>query len=343
MKGNLVKKLAIGTFICASAFYAGWTYTHTKQPVAPIKHDNNIVAPMGYDFTNANEANEQLIRFPTSIPGASRVDKYLTPDAQKILVHVRQIHLGKNDTDEDLQITKEVQTNMYKILDYLRKDTEILVNTENVNSDDIGHEDWEHREAIVNGTGHDFITDKIIRLENHLKENTNLEDKISIENLLNEFRKFDSIQKYGALKTGVPIYNAVKQLAKEGKLIRLRGETTGKRPTHNEALRLGRIKTEKGDSIDSDIYITLMCENREDTLLNLIVRDRNMISYTNFGGGHAWGGLYSCGKEYMKSIDRLDRLSVKDNIFDWNKKNPDEKISLIEITPLSYDKNKIRI
>ena len=70
-------------------------------------------------------------------------------------------------------------------------------------------------------------------------------------------------------------------------------------------------------------------EDREDILLELIAKDKkneNLMQIVIYGEDHVFGGKKSCGKDYS-------RTSTKDNIYEWNKKNPDKKFSLIEIFP----------
>jgi hypothetical protein len=55
-------------------------------------------------------------------------------------------------------------------------------------------------------------------------------------------------------------------------------------------------------------------EQREDVVLEISSDKDDPMAVTVYGGGHSW----------------------KDNIAEWNKKHPDKKFSLIEITPESY-------
>jgi hypothetical protein len=80
-------------------------------------------------------------------------------------------------------------------------------------------------------------------------------------------------------------------------------------------------------------------DNREDIALFMLADEDyfyyipNPLKILVFGGGHAFGGKVSCGKDYpMES-----RTSFKDNIAWWNEWHRD-KYSLIEIVPNGFKK-----
>jgi len=73
-------------------------------------------------------------------------------------------------------------------------------------------------------------------------------------------------------------------------------------------------------------------DDREDSVLELIVKNKDTRAVVVFGAKHAWGGKQSFGDVY--SLE--GRESYKDNIYEWNLKNPDKKFSLIEVIPNSY-------
>ncbi len=66
-------------------------------------------------------ANKELLDFPTKLPGAREVKKYMTPGAKYVLTHVRDHH----DVDEALRTSKrtrqyiDVQNDIYSSLNYL--------------------------------------------------------------------------------------------------------------------------------------------------------------------------------------------------------------------------------
>ena len=98
------------------------------------------------------------------------------------------------------------------------------------------------------------------------------------------------------------------------------------------SLAMDEIKRgNKDPKLDEKIF-----DNREDILLQYIADQNEPLAISVYGGAHAWGGRESFGTSYP-TTERTS-LKDKDNIAEWNKKHPDKKFSLIEITPTHYEK-----
>jgi hypothetical protein len=65
------------------------------------------------------EPTDSFSHFPTEIPGAAKVDRYLTPDARYCLVHIRQKHFVDDTPEELKEEISSVQGDIHSILDYL--------------------------------------------------------------------------------------------------------------------------------------------------------------------------------------------------------------------------------
>lgn len=182
-----------------------------------------------------------------------------------------------------------------------------------------------------------IIQKDIYEILNFLIDNHNLKS-VRPEGLTNDKRNKTIKQRariyYEKIKrrTGREyIGGAVKKLILEDRLNAKPAEIFETRKKMNEMKE--KIK-EKIDFTEEEyqVFRKHAMEKREDDLLKLITNDLEKISFTVYGGAHAWGGKKSCGENYiLKNKD-----STKDNIYEWNKKHQDKKFSLIEITPESY-------
>lgn len=120
---------------------------------------------------------------------------------------------------------------------------------------------------------------------------------------------------------------AVDRLAKEGKISYLPADT---KELMDKAY-LAMIKELWAGETEETIKIIM--DDREEGLLDIVSKTKNPLAISVYGGNHAFGGEDSCGKGYSLG----NRRSLIDNIAKWNKKHPNQKFSLIEITPESYN------
>jgi DNA repair exonuclease SbcCD ATPase subunit len=367
---NRVEKAAIGIGLAAALIFGGveaYDYA-TRNPIE--RKTPNIIAPRDMaleDIANDTEANRLLWEFPEEIPGARKVDKYVVDDARYCLVHIRQAHLVKDISEENKEKVAKVQADIYKSLSYLCDNNElkgvyaeaIVPETESLPQimADLGHVGDRLNNSLNYSYRHEQETLKkeIKNLEKRIKDYSD-EKEIPIELLLEgksdkkdfqEYisgleqelkRKKDKLkdveknidakkQEINKNKEERFKYSAVNKLVYEGKLKVIAAETL----YHN---MLGEIFIEEEGDWKKDVEkIKKVVDDREDVLLKIIDSRANTMNVSVYGGAHAWGGNDSFGDEYSLS----NRISVKDNIAEWNKKHPDRKFSLIEITPESYD------
>ena len=118
-------------------------------------------------------------------------------------------------------------------------------------------------------------------------------------------------------------YGAAKELYKEGKLIRLPAESL-------DLMRAAALSMRNGGDLEK------ITDDREDELLRIVSKQEKPLVITVYGGSHTWGGHKSLGQDYSLK----GRKTTRDNLAEWNTKNPDKKFSLIEITPNSYAKGE---
>ena len=124
-------------------------------------------------------------------------------------------------------------------------------------------------------------------------------------------------------------YSAVKKLVAEGKLSILAVEEI----RSNDLA--GLIVEKEGWEQDPN-KVKVVVENREDIVLQKIASQNAGLWVCVYGGAHLWGGNQSFGDIYPIANGRI---SLKDNIAEWNSQHPDKKFSLIEITPQHYSAN----
>ena len=260
------------------------------------------------------DVNRWLEEFPTQISGAGEVRKYKTEGARHCLVHVLQIHsmlredlktifpnLREEDLDKLAEDMKEssVQKDIYSILSHLIDKyslREVYLDGLKVNA---GPSLSQTRKSMKR-----FLKARAGDNEQYRKE---YEEDLKI---CHEF--IDFIEKK---------YEATGKLFIEGR-INIKGTEL---LNDNELAKIIRdlIKRKVGREALDD---------REDPVLELIVKNKDIRAVVVYGAKHAWGGKQSFG--YAYSLE--GRESYKDNIYEWNLKNPDKKFSLIEVIPGSF-------
>lgn len=284
------------------------------------------------DF-NPTAPNKYLYSFPEKIPRIESVKKLPVHNAKACLVHFRNLHY-RSDTPEDrLVYALDVQKDLYQAISFLA-DRQLVSHvyqeglTEKLKSieDDLTETEIEIVRELNPGLKERTerkITElqEAIREENLSKKPGDLEDKMryhqdvltTIETLkasLPDMESSDDIfRRY--LERSFLVRGAEVRLRVEGKLeLRIGEDEELNRKSNQIVLRYHLI--------DPKISQKVIYEDREDKLLEIIHQDEEDIAITVFGGGH----------------------DFRDNIRNWNRKNPNHKYSLIVITPESYNNLK---
>src|SRR3989338_4112132 len=89
--------------------------------LASLPADTRSVRPTRSHVTEAAFDNPRTYfdNFPETIPGASRVDKYWTDSASRVLVHFRNLHYTNEPDPKGEPDVKAVQDDLYSILSFL--------------------------------------------------------------------------------------------------------------------------------------------------------------------------------------------------------------------------------
>ncbi|MBW2978271.1 hypothetical protein KY331_05480 [Candidatus Woesearchaeota archaeon] len=317
---RIIEKIALLPFLFSAG--CGTIYRSYGEMV---QRGNNIVAPVDFDLDQRiTRANRALMRFPNEdkinedigTDVVRSVKKYLTPGAKYLLIHARQAHSKKKPSEEDRRLIFNVQREIYLSGDYFTKSKDVRLRS--AHEEEINDEIW----AGIFIRFFRIIDDMNKYHESLLKEDIrNIEHTLAInpedrlERLLEEKRrKLKEVQEY---EKELYIQGALLKLGAEGKLRVLPG--TRYREKHKRDLSFREMIYDK-------------TELKEDIFLEIAANQGGYIIFVVFGGSHAWGGKDSCGDDY----DLSRRLSTKDNIAEWNRKNPKDKFSLIELTFQSY-------
>lgn len=283
------------------------------------KEGTNVVAPRYFNLDEVEECNKLLMNFPNKIRGAKSIDKYLTPGAKYCMMHIRQSHLIENPSKAEFKEIEEVQENIYFILSNIVQ----KYNVEKIYDEGLTESFAPIKNLCAN------ISYRINRLNESRDSNTNkmiFLDKISLGKfkeespaLYNNYLFFQKNIKYDAIyKLASEINNLEIVAADDAKALEKANYM------YDRLKRFGFFRwfTERKKSFNS------IRENRENIFLNIASKQENPLVVVTYGAKHAWGGKFSCGKNYSRGID-----SICDNIWEWNSNNPDKKFSLIEITP----------
>jgi len=282
MDRRLFLKLALASSV------AGCTSVQ-RQPTATL--DDRI-------FTSDALVNNSLTLLPDHLLGAKAVHKYPVSQAKYCLIHIRQLHLGKNPSKKDYAKVKKVQDRIYLVLNE-------LISMYGLNR--IYYEGvTEKREEDMNRSAQ---TSMLVR---HGSKEANLE--CSKDDAFYHFERFRDYRAAYRIATDRPVHIVAAASSNlEEAANDYRHKTRG----------LGLLRL----FIDRTRAVNTIMEDREDFLLKKVSDNDDSVSVVVYGGQHAWGGKKSCGSAYYP----WDRLSIKDNIYCWNRLHPDKKFSLIEI------------
>jgi len=315
-----------------------------------VKIGDNLVVPYGYssDKDTSREANKILLDFPNKVPGAKSVEKFLTPDATLCLIHIRQIHKRPGILNNERERVELVQKDIYKILSFLIENNKILdvcvegiCEASRINSIlSVEYKLSIERLAEIKSLKLEIeMCEKTLKDKNFMKtfypkkeEAEKYKEKM-LERINLKKSELNDVQSqydyYLSLKKRDIINGAALILAGEGKICILPAETIyGNDRAVEEIYNL--VGKTKIPFYEASIFYIL--ENRENIFLQMMSASKDPLVILVFGGVHAFGGEKSFGKYYYLK----DRISLIDNLYYWNRSNPDKKISLIEIVPQNY-------
>jgi len=313
-----------------------------------------ISMPKGYDVEEANVINQYVLNLTHDIPGAGEVNKYITPDANYCLVHIRQMHAAigpiefiEQEDKYKVKHIQKIQDEIYDIFSYFIKNNlmgetreEIYLegfSFESLMSLENNKENTERYRAIWNDTT------EVENYEDHpLYKHIIPEDKEHFIHLFNIFKDQKMKNRVSGIQKAYFDHDLDDFRIHPGEK---NNEVYSKEyldaNRYTREYRKNDNPTEEDNKKMEEVIKFLERDNnlmkkgvddREDFILESVVKNHDPIGIVVYGGAHAWGGRDSFGKNY--SLD--GRMSYRDNIAEWNKKNPDKKFSLIEIIPKTY-------
>ncbi len=367
IKGKLTKRILYGSIVgglIGLIGIAGVSKYNKWRNEYVYNESTHVVAPRNFDLLYDSEANKELFNFPVNIPGASKVEKYITPNAKYCLVHVRQIHTGENLSDASLKKVENVQDDIYKILIYLCDNNKLKdvyceavssLKDEELFSLRAKYFKLEDKIDNMHGNNGDWIKERISELENILKRGKDdigfcirvtreyPNDKNGDEKYMTKLKK--ELEEYKrklpeAIKFDQEIRNSRQELFKYHTIERISYErgiriiSAEKTELNIEAIE--SFKKANKDGMRITEFNKKVLDNREDALLEIVasIKEKPM-AFVVYGGAHEWGGSKSFGESYFLARNEIINFT-KDNIYAWNNTHKDKKFSLIEITPKSY-------
>lgn len=263
------------------------------------------------------EANQALKNFPNNIVGASSVEKYEVVGAKYCLVHIADEHGSFKTSDSDWVYVKNVQDDIYIILTHLLQDGYLPRN-----------------ELFIEATDQELIARKEPPNDNALSPRTTLEDFYKLAD-----KKFVQLQMAPDPKMPEPITydvvlesclflydrfqrekeHAIVRLEQECRLNLLSCEGGAEKKASHAFFDFAELQDSSSTLKESDLEWFYSVQNaREDAVIkNIAAKTRTKLPILLFGADHWFG----------------------ENIYSWNKNNPDKKYSLIFITPQHYEEN----
>ena len=318
---NWGRRIGLGALVGTIVAASGWAYDTWRK--GPIHIDSNTVAPRYFNPESAKQANSMLLNFPDEIPGAADINKYITPDAQYLLVHIRQNHMPSEEkrsdfTKEELDSIRMTQDNIYEILSHLHKqgtynqEGRLPVYAEGQLGDIPAYAEVLDAIEQIEAMKQAFLEDNIGTAQDWYDRN---HDIIGYFQKLKDY--YEGIEKQRATSD-----NSIDKLVLEGKV-----EERGFEDIRN--YRIAMMAKDEGFITADTVY-----DPRENSFIERAVKHDDPMMITVLGGDHAFGGEESFGDRY----EAFSNIENEDNVATWNKNNPDRKISLIEITPVNYGK-----
>jgi hypothetical protein len=295
------KKIIAGTLGLASIL-SSCSIPEIKDFEEPKSNSINIIE----SENNITNANKFLREFPNELIGSGEIRKYETSGANKCLIHLLQAHYSDPETlfgDEYDETKKEEFLDkfniIYRTINRVQKDIfQIIYDLEEKKLID-----KVYAEGIYFKPTEDYVKKIIKHRIDKLRE---------FGVLSTEFENVET-EKYFYIAGSAFISNSVLDLEIF--------------PAENKKLYQDAIHnfSSRPEMIEKDH------EKREDYFLEMISTKKDLSPVILFGGHHSFAG-----KESFQDYNNKGRISIKDNIREWNSKNPRSKFSLIEIIPKSY-------
>lgn len=336
---NLLGVVGIGIGLglgLLTSSYCKWR----KKPV--YRADLGVVAPRYADLDSVEGANRLLLDFPSQIPGAAGVGKYLTPDAKHCLVHILQAHPIENATEQEKVEIANTQADIYRILEHLVQMTKLKeVYAEGL---DETLEPWlrQHENNVFK------LRKDISRLEEELRCFNERRIPPEVRHQYPDYQgqwadRFVSFMRNMLEWKRESVENHKQKIEKT-----FEGQTIGQIAVKYEirllpaedssALQatIDLLRNANGDRAEEQKIISnnreVFYDAREQALLERIAERGDPLAVCVYGGGHGFGGRKSCGDYYRIPAGVPD----SDSIACWNKEHPTEKFSLIEVIPKSF-------
>ncbi|GEM_PF-5558048 len=255
-----------------------------------------------------SEANQFLRGFPDMIPGISGVVKYEVPGADQAIVHIRQYH---NISFQNLPSIVEPLNKINNGSEFSEK--ELREFNEAVNGVLLSHidrvSDLQKNIAYCMIDLRDFYGVKDFRVEGY---DINPDRELLLKSLVADCqalkRIFPTINLNLESNPGRFLYfGSEKVLGSQGKINVRKAEEAHLVEMAFEALN--------AEGHESDRFKKVVFDEREDALLNIVDSGEERFSFVVYGAEH----------------------DLRDNIDRWNSENPDNKFSLIVLTPTGVD------
>lgn len=299
--------------------------------------------------------NEMLRTIPDTLSGAASVKKIDVPDAKHCLVHIRQIHNAPFGSDysktrkvlesnrsEIGRTLIDVQTNIHLILLQLKKTSGLrrVYQEGQDETQSFMHADLMSANRDLKEVQEDIRTAKAAceKLQQSMSvlaakmrecpdtDAGRAQKKIYEDDMGKLDAKFNALLRV-SLHLQEDLIRAdasVTQLLASGEFARTYGMDlvpAEKKDVIETSLAFVKSRREAGNfKTDDKEYDQTVLQPREDALLDIVSKKNDPFAVTVYGGGHDWS----------------------DNVKKWNDKNPNDKFSLVVITPKSYPADEKR-
>lgn len=322
-----------------------------ETPSSPA--EKPIASDVSLDARFAGKSpNEMLRTIPDTLHGAASVNKIEVPDAKHCLVHIRQVHTNafgsdysktrkvlESDRSEVGRTLVDVQTNIHLILLQLKKTSGLrrVYQEGQDETQSFSNADLRSATRSLKEVQEDIRTTKSAceKLQQSMRvlaakmrecpdtDEGRAQRKMYEADMNKLDAKFNALLRL-SLNFQEELIRAdagVTQLLAAGEFARTSGMDlvpAEKKDVIETSLAFVKSRREAGNfKRDDKEYDQTVLQPREDTLLDIVSKKNDPFAVTIYGGGHDWS----------------------DNVKKWNDKNPNDKFSLVVITPKSYPKN----
>jgi len=277
-------------------------------------------------------ANEFLDQLRPDMPGAVSVEKMKVPDAKRCLVHIRQMRLplherklskGEIEKNEKFEEMRKIQTNIYSILHYLSQSCgtkEVFM--EGLTKHGEGQLDavpgdlrQSRKEVRANGRKLEEWKDRLQEIEKKLNDPQHPLTEDMREDLqfradlckvqMTGFERQIEHEKMISTNIGAIIDNDFLAAGEFFKKERLK-----LRAAEDSDINMKAVDSMKQGNPNLDAILG----ERENFALSQCSQSKHPVSVMIFGGAHDWKG----------------------GIEKWNREHPEDKYSLVVITPKAY-------